>query len=195
METVHTQPERPSYETFSADLDKINAALKEITQQQKETDRIIKENARRQAETDKRFGEFTNRFGEMVEYMVAPNLLDKFQELGFGYDKVYQNTAITDRKNNIFTEVDITLENGDDVMITEVKTKPTIEDINQHIQRLEKVKAHAALHGKKRKYLGAVAGVVMTPEVKKYILDQGFYAIEPSGETFNITPPSPPKEW
>ena len=36
----------------------------------------------------------------------------------------------------------------------------------------------------------------MTPHVKKYALGQGLYVIEPSGETFNITPPNgKPKEW
>jgi hypothetical protein len=36
----------------------------------------------------------------------------------------------------------------------------------------------------------------MTANVKKYALNQGFYVIEPSGETFNITPPNgQPKEW
>jgi predicted GNAT family acetyltransferase len=216
METPQEQIERPNFDTVWAGLEKTNATLDKIAQQQKEnaeqlkeTDRIIKETARRQEETDreiketariakendKRIGELSNRFGEMVEYMVVPNLLEKFQELGFVFDKVHQNTAITDRKNNIFTEVDITLENGDDVMITEVKSKPGIEDINRHIKRMEKVKTHARFHGDTRKYLGAVAGVVMMPGVKEYTLEQGFYVIEPSGETFNITPPSQPKKW
>jgi hypothetical protein len=36
----------------------------------------------------------------------------------------------------------------------------------------------------------------MTSNVKKYALKQGFYVIEPSGETFNIIPPTvKPKEW
>jgi hypothetical protein len=36
----------------------------------------------------------------------------------------------------------------------------------------------------------------MTDNVKEYVLKQGFYVIEPSGETFSITPPKgQPKEW
>ncbi|MDR2701434.1 MAG: hypothetical protein LBB72_03275, partial [Spirochaetaceae bacterium] len=59
-----------------------------------------------------------------------------------------------------------------------------------------KMRVYADLHGDKRSFLGAVAGVVMTPTVKKYALGQGFYVIEPSGETFNIIPPQgKPKEW
>jgi len=81
-------------------------------------------------------------------------------------------------------------------MLVEVKTKLTTEDVKEHIERLEKMRAYADSHGDKRAFLGAVAGVVMTDNVKKYALDQGFYVIEPSGETFNITPPNgKPKEW
>ena len=47
----------------------------------------------------------------------------------------------------------------------------------------------------KRTFLGAVAGVVVTDKVREYALNQGFYLIEPSGESFNITPPNgKPKE-
>ena len=44
--------------------------------------------------------------------------------------------------------------------------------------------------------LGAVAGVVVEADEKEYALNNGFYLIEPSGETFSITPPyNKPKEW
>jgi len=47
-----------------------------------------------------------------------------------------------------------------------------------------------------RHFLGAVAGVVVESDEREYALNQGFYLIEPSGETFNITPPyNKPKEW
>jgi hypothetical protein len=58
------------------------------------------------------------------------------------------------------------------------------------------MRQYADLHGDKRKYLGAVAGVVMSKNVRQYILTQGMFAVEPSGETFNITAPEgQPREW
>jgi hypothetical protein len=88
------------------------------------------------------------------------------------------------------------LENGDKAMLVEVKTQLTVERINKHIERLEKMRKYADLHGDKRAFLGAVAGVVVTDEAREYALSQGFYLIEPSGENFNITPPNgKPKEW
>ncbi|MCL1812968.1 MAG: hypothetical protein FWG29_05545 [Treponema sp.] len=69
---------------------------------------------------------------------------------------------------------------------------------------------YADLHNDKRTFLGAVAGVVISDNVRDYVLKQGFFVIEPSrgepsplcgsveytGETFTIIPPSgDPKEW
>jgi hypothetical protein len=52
-----------------------------------------------------------------------------------------------------------------------------------------KVRQYADLKGDKRVFLGAVAGFIISDTVKKFALKKGFYVIEPSGETFNITVP------
>ena len=189
MEEVQTQPDYPR----GLDFQQVWAALMENREQQmesrKEFDRQIKE-------INKRFGDFSNRFGEIVEYMVAPNLQHKFREMGFNFHKANSPSKFRDYDNNIFFEVDIMLENGDKAILVEVKTKPSIDDVQDHIERLEKMRKYANLHGDKRSFLGAVAGVVMTDNVKEYVLKQGFYLIEPSGQTFNITlPKGQPKEW
>jgi len=156
-----------------------------------EMDRIIKE-------TNRQISKLGGRFGEMIEYMVLPNLVSKFSELGFEFTKAYPEANIEDRVNKIFTEIDITLENGDKVMIVEVKSKPNINDITDHVERMEKVRRHGDLHGDKRKFLGAIAGMVFTDDVKTFAMKKGFYLIVPSGETFDITVPEgeySPREW
>jgi len=179
----------PSFESVWAALQETDRIVKETARQMQETDRHMQE-------TDKRFGKLNNRFGEIVEYMVAPNLRGKFRELGLNFPKANPNSDVSDYDNNIFLEIDVMLENGDKALLVEVKTKLTTEDVTDHIERLEKMRKYADLHGDKRTFLGAVAGIVMTSNVKEYALGQGFYVIEPSGETFNITPPSgKPKEW
>ena len=161
----------------------------ELRESQKETDRQMKE-------YNKRFGEFTNRFGEVFEYMIAPNLREKFWEMGLKFHQANPNALFSDDNKNTLFEVDVLLQNGDKAMLVEVKTTLTTEDVKDHIVRLEKMRKYADLHGDKRAFLGAVAGVVMTSNVKEYALGQGFYVIEPSGETFNIISPSgKPKEW
>ncbi|MDR0475161.1 MAG: hypothetical protein LBH43_15995 [Treponema sp.] len=170
--------------------------LEKLRESQKETDRKMKETDRQIKEYNRRFGEFTRRFGEVVEYMIAPNLCEKFREFDLIFPKANSGTRVSDHENNIHFEIDVMLENGDKAMLVEVKTKLATEHINDHIERLEKMRKYADLHGDKRSFLGAVAGVVMTSNVKDYALRQGFFAIEPSGETFSITQPDDkPKEW
>jgi hypothetical protein len=102
---------------------------------------------------------------------------------------VCQNAKIKDRKNNIFAQADIILENSEKVMVIEVKTKLTTEDITEHLERMGKLRTHADLHGDKRKYLGAVAAIVTTDNEKAFAFKNGFYVLEPSGETFTIAVP------
>jgi Holliday junction resolvase-like predicted endonuclease len=182
MEAVQTQAEKPSFETVWAALQEVAAMQRETDRQmkegaeeykrwkeesdenyeqrkkesdeefkqwKKETDRILQNNARI-------VGKLGGRFGEMVEYMVAQNLLKKFRKLGFVFNKAHQRTVIEDPENNIFTEVDMTLENGNKVMIVEVKSKPSTEDVAEHIERMRKVRTHADLYGDRRKFLGDV---------------------------------------
>ena len=173
---------QPSFES-------VWAILQEVAQGQKETDRQMKE-------TDKRLGKMSNSFGEVIEYMVSPNLKEKFSRLGLSFNRVFHDHVITDYVNNIFFQVDVTLVNRDKAMLVEVKSKPDTEDVKDHIERLKKMRLYADLHGDKRAFLGAVAGVIIPENVKEYALKEGFYVIEPSGETFDIIPPEgKPKEW
>jgi hypothetical protein len=135
--------------------------------------------------------------------MIVPNLKAKFNELGFTFEKVSRDVEISDRKNNIFAELDYFMENGDCAMVVEMKTKLRTDDIDEHIKRMEKVRLHAELHSEgrsadRRSYYGAVAGVVMSESEKTYALKKGFYVIEPSGESFIITSPEgaySPRAW
>jgi len=168
---------------------------KESEREKKEMERRIKESEER---LNKQLSKLGGRFGEMIEYMVLPNLVHKFRDLGFEFTKAYPEAEIKDSDNNIFTEIDITLENGDKVMIVEVKSKPNINDIKDHVRRMKKVRRHGDLHGDKRKFLGAIAGMVFKDNVKTFAMKNGFYLIVPSGETFIITVPEgeySPREW
>jgi hypothetical protein len=195
METTQTHVEHPSYETVWAALQDLTEKHKELAEQHKENFREMKESAER---LDRQLGKLGNRFGEMVEYMVMPCLVEKFHELGFGFTEAYPHAVIKDPEHGISTEVDITLRNGDKVMIVEVKSKPSTEDIAEHMERMGKLRSLADLHGNKRVFLGAIAGMVFNDNEKQFALKNGFYVIEPSGETFNVVVPEggySPREW
>jgi len=174
---------------FTASHREMAQARKEMEREHKEMERVLKETARR-------LGDFTNSFGEIVEYMVAPNLQDRFFDLGMDFQEVSKDIKIRDKKNGIAFQIDVYLQNCDTAMLVEVKADLAIGDINAHMERLEKMRRYADLRGDKRVFLGAVAGVVVKDKVREYALSQGLYLAEPSGETFNITSPhDKPREW
>ena len=188
METLQTV-DPPTPESVWAMLQEVAASQRELAASQKETDKQIKE-------INKRHGDFTNSFGEMVEYMVAPNLQDRFFEVGLDFPEVSNDIKIKDKKSGISLQIDVYLQNSDTGMLVEVKADLSVSDINAHIQRLEKMRKYADLRGDKRTFWGAVAGVTVKDTVREYALTQGLYLVEPSGQTFDITPPyNKPKEW
>ena len=209
METTQMYEEAPNADTIWAILQRTarlqeenSQGLKEMREQSKETDKRMKESERRMEESskrlDKQLGKLGNRLGEMVEYMVVPNLVEKFRELGFEFEITHRDTEIVNREYNIFTEVDVFLENGGQVMAVEIKNKLQTKDIDEHLERMEKLRFLADIRGDKRKYLGAIAGMVFSENEKAYTLKNGLYVIEPSGDTFTITEPSGkyhPREW
>jgi hypothetical protein len=171
---------------------------KEADRRREEIDRQIEETNRQMKETDKRVGELTNRFGDMVEYMVVPNLLSKFKALNFKFEQSAKDVVIRDENNGLFAEIDVFLQNGDKVMVVEVKATPREKDVDEHVERMELLRKYADLHKDSRKYRGAIAGAVFADSVRNYALKQGFYVIVPSGDTFDIIVPEGNyhvKEW
>jgi len=185
MEAIQTA-NPPSFES-------VWSILQEVAKSQKEFDREMRES---KAEFNERLGNYINLFGDFTEYMMAPKLREKFKDFGLFFPKTSRNVRVEDENKNIILETDAMLENGDKAMMVEIKTKLTVERINKHIERLEKMRKHADSHGDKRTFLGAVAGVVVDDESREYALNQGFYLIEPEGEDLSITPPNgKAKEW
>ncbi|MDR1219536.1 MAG: hypothetical protein LBK73_08000 [Treponema sp.] len=139
--------------------------------------------------TDRQISKVGNRFGEINEYMAVPNLVVKFREIGFEVTKTRRNTEAVDREHDSIMEVDAFLENGDKVMIVEIKSKPCARDVDDHVERMEKPRRYVDLHDDKQVYLDAIGGAVFNENEKIYALKKGFYALEPSGEMFKIIKP------
>ncbi|MDR1622431.1 MAG: hypothetical protein LBS00_08665 [Synergistaceae bacterium] len=125
----------------------------------------------------------------MVEHLVAPNLVEKFNALGFVFTKYGLDIAISDKTRKLATEIDVFLENGDCAIAVEVKAQPKIDDIKEHVERMETLRRYADAHQDARKFYGAVAGAVVHDNVKEYALKTGFYVISQSGDTMNIDVP------
>jgi DNA repair exonuclease SbcCD ATPase subunit len=162
-----------------------------------ETDRIMKETALQMKETDRKISKLGGRIGDLVEQMIAPNILEKFKKLDYVFGKVAPNVRYTDSQGQFVAEVDLLLENGDSVLVVEVKTNLTINDVKEHVKRMEKLRIYADGHQDRRKLLGAVAGAIASEGAKAFAVKNGFFVLEQSGDTIKIAVPQDfkPREW
>jgi len=185
-----TIPDYPRGITF----EQVWAALMEDRKRHEEDYLKLKKN---QEITDKIVGDLGNRFGEMVEHLVAPSITEKFRALGFNFEHISQNHEICNAEGQCIAEIDLLLENGDVVMVVEIKAKPNQKDIKKHIGRIEVLRQRADVRNDTRKFQGAIAGAIMSKAVRDNIHKAGFYAIEQTGDTVKITMPEnfKPREW
>ena len=178
-------------EQMAKSRDEFDRRMKETDRKIQETDRIVKENARQ-------MGYLNNRFGELAEHLVGPSIMEKFNERGFNFTQRSSDVEIKEQDSpRAFAEIDILLENGDIVIAVEVKSKPKEEDVKKHVERMEVLRRAANRRKDARKYQGAIAGAIVTQAMRDYIIQNGFYLIEQSGDTVKLTIPDgfTPRDW
>ena len=158
----------------------------------------MKETAEQIKRTDKQMGDLHNRFGELAEHLVAPGIARRFNELGFQFDSMAPGgEKVFDEKGKVKAQVDLVLRNGDYIIAVEVKTKPAVDDIEDHINRLAILRDHWNKKHDTRKLRGAIAGAIFPKEAKIAAIKAGLYVIVQSGDTMKLDIPDDfvPKEW
>ena len=180
----------------------IQAMAQEFREQKEEADQQMKETREQlreqMKETNQQIGKLGNRFGELIEHLVVPGIVDKFNELGYRLTRHAESVKFHDPVTlKIVTEVDILLENGDAVIAVEVKSKLHTEGVNEHLERMAALRRLADFRGDSRKYRGAVAGAVIAGSAREYAHKSGFYVLEQAGDTMKleIPPGFMPKDW
>jgi hypothetical protein len=150
-------------------------------------------------ELDRRMGDLGNRFGELAEHLVAPSINEKFNALGYHFDAIAPGGwRIEDpATGQNLVEIDILLQNTETMVAVEVKAKLREKHIDDHIRRAEVLRSWADSHQDRRRIYGAVAGAIVSPEVRRCALKAGFYVIVQTGDTVKIDIPEGfiPRQW
>jgi hypothetical protein len=170
--------------------DEIKALVAELAIQSKETDRKFQETDRKFQETrelldrlSRRFGDLGNRLGEFVEAMVEPALVDLFRARGLDVSEVHRR--VTSRRGGEAIEIDLLVVDGDTAVAVECKSRLTKEEVERHIERMNKIKrllpkyADTQIHG-------AVAGMVVDDEAAEFAQNMGLWVLAQSGETVRL---------
>ncbi|MDR0377555.1 MAG: hypothetical protein LBH70_07155 [Spirochaetaceae bacterium] len=176
-------------------FDKVWAALMELWESQKETDRRMQETDRRMQETDRKISRLGSRLGDLIEHLTASNILEEFEKLNYQFTRISRNTKIKDPDNRILAEIDLYLENGEYIMVIEVKSLLTLADVKDHIKRMERIRRYSDIHQDGRKHLSSVAGALIEEEARDFALRSGIYVIEHPGEAVRILAPEKVRAW
>ena len=178
-------------------LDEVWALFREVAESQKDTDRRMKETDQRMKElaqevketsrevkrVGKQIGELGNRLGEFVEAMVKPAVVRLFQERGIDVHEVHTGIEVDRGSEGI--EIDLLVVNDTEAVLVEVKSKLTVADVDDHLERLAKFKRLLPRYAEVRA-MGAMAAMVIPKEAARYAYRKGFFVLAQSGETVVI---------
>ena len=165
--------------------DDVEAGFKELEKSQDEVWAAIRE-------AQKNIGGLNNTLGSIVECLLTPSLPQKFKKFGYSFNRIASYSYAA----GVYAQIDGMLENGEQAIAVEVKTKLRVSDIDNHLLRMEKIQKYANEHGDKRQFMGAMAAFITDENTRNYALKQGLFVIEPSGEDVKVTKPeTEPRIW
>jgi hypothetical protein len=153
-------------------------STKELRQSQKETDRQFKA-------TDRKIKElgtlFTGQWGKLVESLLASGLVEVFQKWGLGVSAVSRDYEILDATGRKPAQIDVLLHNGGEDVAVEIKTTCRPKEIDEHIDRLARLRSGRREYSEGGKKLyAAVAALKYEAEADIYAEKKGFFVLKSS---------------
>ena len=157
--------------------------IKETSEIVRETSEQVKETSRKVEQLNETVNALTGKWGKFVEGLVEQGAVRMFKERGIDVERASTRNRI--RKNGTEMEIDIILENEEYVVAIEVKSTLKVEDVNEHIEDLGRLREFFPRF-KNQKLIGAVAGIVMEEGADRYAYRRGLFVIGQTGETVKI---------
>jgi len=154
-------------------------SIQEIWRLFKETDKRFKETDEEIKKTNKAVYALTGKWSRFVEGLIASAVERIFKERGIEVNTIYQR--VRRRKNGEEMEVDILAIDGEYAVLIEAKSTLKIDDIKEHLERLEKFKTFFPEY-RDLKAIGAVGGIVIEEVSDKYAYRNGLFVIGESGD-------------
>ena len=152
-----------------------------------ETKRLIREMSmatdRKIKEVSASIGKLGNRLGDFIEDAVRPAAVRLFQSRGIIVHEVQQNVSVQRGEEGL--EIDLMVVNDTEAVAVECKSNLKIDDVNEHLERLDKLNRLLPRYAN-FKVMGAVAAMVIPDNVARYAASKGLFVIGQSGEDMAI---------
>ena len=166
-----------------------------LSEKFKETDRMLSEKFK---ETDKKLNKleqlFTSQWGKLVESLVEGDIVNLLNQKGINVTDIIKRRE--GRRDGIDYEFDIIAINGSEMVIVEVKTTLTPEDIRHFLKKLAQAKDWMPEYADKIVY-GAVAFISEDTGSSAMAEKNGLFVIKATGDSASIVNADNfvPKSW
>ncbi len=178
---------QPTYDDILRLFQETDRKFKEIAEQSnersKEIDRQFKETDRKIKEVSVSIGRLGNRLGDFIEDAVRPAAVRLFRERGIEVHDVFQNLTV--QRGDESLEIDLMVVNDIESVGVECKSNLKIDNVNEHLERLAKLKRISPKYANV-KLMGAVAAMVIPENVARYAIGKGLFVIGQSGDHLEI---------
>jgi len=181
------------------DFPTVWAALTKLGENVTETTKTVKEMAEKVDRVASNVGGLNHSMGELIETLFAPHLGEKFDAYNYNLRRIFGRVYIYDDTSRQRGEIDILLSNTTVCMAVEVKRwLDNTDKVDEHIRRMQLIRKYPPAETKGKKLLGAIAAAVVSPDVREYAEQNGFFVLELTGENVHLLEPPKdfqPKEW
>ena len=169
-----------TFEKIWATLDRIAESQKEAVARMDRVEKQMEDTDRRLKKTDELFN---SQWGKLMESLVEGDLVPLLQKRHIPV--THTQTRLQGRHNGEHVEFDILAENGEDVVVVEVKTTLRPGDVAHFLEQLGKFTTYRPLY-KARKIYGAVAFLKADKSVQVHAERQGLFVIRATGSSASI---------
>ena len=172
---------------------KIQATTIEMQATNKEMQEMNKRMQKTVDNASRTVGKLGSRQGDMIEAIVGGGLIEQFEKKNFRFTMHSQDAKFKDKALGIHGEVDFILENGDTLMLVEVKTNLREDHLQDHLKRMEDCRLFIDANWSRKidRILGAVATLTIDERIIKKAFDSGLYVIHVHSDNMTQLLPDP----
>ena len=154
---------------------KFEKSKEDADRENREIRRLFKESDRKFEQYFGKIKEMDRNWGKLVESLVKPSVATQFRKRGIPI--IGSGQRVEREIGGETIEIDILLTNGDSVVAVEVKTKLTVEHVNEHIEKHLKPFRRFFPEYRDKKVYGAVAYIHLEENSDRYAYKNGLFVL------------------
>lgn len=160
---------------------KTDEQQKKTDEQLKRTDEQLKRTDEQLKRTDEKINKLISNWGKLLEALIKPSSVRLFRERGLDVKKIIQRAELS-TSDGRKTEIDLLIDNTDTIILVEIKTTLSVNDVKEHIEKRLNCFYDYFPEYKNKKVYGAVAYLNVNGDADRYTYKNGLFVLTLSGE-------------